>query len=206
MSRTNTDSGSSTAHAQQRYFPVDGSRTRRRADRRRRALGRSAPPATCEAESPGKTYAILEARDAIGGTWDLFRYPGIRSDSDMFTLGYDFRPWEEAEGDRGRPVDPQLHPRDRARPRRRAPHPLPPPGRARRLVERGRALDRGGRAHRHAARPCGSPARSSSAAPATTATTRATARTSRARERFRGRSSTRSTGRRTSTTTASAWS
>jgi monooxygenase len=42
---------------------------------------------------PTKTYAILEARDAIGGTWDLFRYPGIRSDSDMYTLGYDFRPW-----------------------------------------------------------------------------------------------------------------
>jgi len=46
---------------------------------------------------PGKTYAILEARDAIGGTWDLFRYPGIRSDSDMFTLGYPFRPWKEAK-------------------------------------------------------------------------------------------------------------
>jgi cation diffusion facilitator CzcD-associated flavoprotein CzcO len=44
-------------------------------------------------ESPGKTFAILESRDAIGGTWDLFRYPGIRSDSDMFTLGYIFRPW-----------------------------------------------------------------------------------------------------------------
>ena len=43
---------------------------------------------------PGKTYAILEARDAIGGTWDLFRYPGIRSDSDMHTLGYSFRPWD----------------------------------------------------------------------------------------------------------------
>ncbi|HEY8494370.1 MAG TPA: NAD(P)/FAD-dependent oxidoreductase, partial [Myxococcota bacterium] len=42
---------------------------------------------------PHKTYAILEARDAIGGTWDLFRYPGVRSDSDMFTLGYRFRPW-----------------------------------------------------------------------------------------------------------------
>ncbi|MCM6772261.1 NAD(P)/FAD-dependent oxidoreductase [Nocardia sp. CDC159] len=42
---------------------------------------------------PGRTYTILEARDAIGGTWDLFRYPGIRSDSDMFTLGYRFRPW-----------------------------------------------------------------------------------------------------------------
>lgn len=45
---------------------------------------------------PGKRYAILEARDAIGGTWDLFRYPGIRSDSDMYTLGYAFRPWLEA--------------------------------------------------------------------------------------------------------------
>ncbi|HEY3467950.1 MAG TPA: NAD(P)/FAD-dependent oxidoreductase, partial [Amycolatopsis sp.] len=44
---------------------------------------------------PGKTYAILEARDTIGGTWDLFRYPGIRSDSDMFTLGYPFRPWKD---------------------------------------------------------------------------------------------------------------
>jgi cyclohexanone monooxygenase len=42
---------------------------------------------------PGKRYAILEARDAIGGTWDLFRYPGVRSDSDMYTLGYAFRPW-----------------------------------------------------------------------------------------------------------------
>jgi cation diffusion facilitator CzcD-associated flavoprotein CzcO len=42
---------------------------------------------------PGKSYAILESRAAIGGTWDLFRYPGIRSDSDMFTLGYSFKPW-----------------------------------------------------------------------------------------------------------------
>jgi monooxygenase len=46
---------------------------------------------------PGKTYAILEAREEIGGTWDLFRYPGIRSDSDMHTLGYRFRPWTEAK-------------------------------------------------------------------------------------------------------------
>jgi len=42
---------------------------------------------------PGKRYAIIEARDAIGGTWDLFRYPAVRSDSDMYTLGYSFRPW-----------------------------------------------------------------------------------------------------------------
>ncbi|MEY2397745.1 MAG: monooxygenase [Actinomycetota bacterium] len=45
-------------------------------------------------ECPWAEYAIFEARDAIGGTWDLFRYPGIRSDSDMFTLGYSFRPWD----------------------------------------------------------------------------------------------------------------
>jgi cation diffusion facilitator CzcD-associated flavoprotein CzcO len=42
---------------------------------------------------PGKTYAILEGRSRMGGTWDLFRYPGIRSDSDMYTLGFSFRPW-----------------------------------------------------------------------------------------------------------------
>src|SRR6516225_1769283 len=44
-------------------------------------------------ECPGKRVAILERREAIGGTWDLFRYPGIRSDSDMMTFGYRFRPW-----------------------------------------------------------------------------------------------------------------
>jgi monooxygenase len=48
-------------------------------------------------ECPGKTFAILEARNAIGGTWDLFRYPGVRSDSDMFTLGFAFRPWTAAK-------------------------------------------------------------------------------------------------------------
>ena len=46
-----------------------------------------------QTECPGRSYAILEARAASGGTWDLFRYPGVRSDSDMFTLGYPFRPW-----------------------------------------------------------------------------------------------------------------
>jgi monooxygenase len=46
---------------------------------------------------PELSYAILEARDRSGGTWDLFRYPGIRSDSDMYTLGYAFRPWTEAK-------------------------------------------------------------------------------------------------------------
>ncbi len=46
---------------------------------------------------PGKSYVILEGRAALGGTWDLFRYPGIRSDSDMHTLGYSFEPWREAK-------------------------------------------------------------------------------------------------------------
>lgn len=46
---------------------------------------------------PNKTFAILESRASIGGTWDLFRYPGIRSDSDMHTLGYNFKPWTEAK-------------------------------------------------------------------------------------------------------------
>lgn len=44
---------------------------------------------------PGASFAILEGRDTIGGTWDLFRYPGIRSDSDMYTFGYGFRPWKD---------------------------------------------------------------------------------------------------------------
>src|SRR6476646_7673821 len=48
-------------------------------------------------ECPDKSFAIIESRDAIGGTWDLFRYPGIRSDSDMFTLGFPFRPWPDAK-------------------------------------------------------------------------------------------------------------
>ena len=51
--------------------------------------------ARLELECPGTSYAVLEARGAIGGTWDLFRYPGVRSDSDMHTLGYPFRPWTE---------------------------------------------------------------------------------------------------------------
>jgi cation diffusion facilitator CzcD-associated flavoprotein CzcO len=61
--------------------------------------GLSGVGAACHLKSkcPGKSIAILEARACIGGTWDLFRYPGIRSDSDMYTLGYSFRPWREAK-------------------------------------------------------------------------------------------------------------
>ena len=109
-----------------------------------------------DAAAPARRYAILEARDAIGGTWDLFRYPGIRSDSDMYTLGYSFRPWTEAKAIADGPSILELRPRDRARrtastSKIRFGH---------RVVRaewstRGRALDRRGRAHRHAARPCG---------------------------------------------------
>jgi cation diffusion facilitator CzcD-associated flavoprotein CzcO len=48
-------------------------------------------------EHPGRSYAILEARGATGGTWDLFRYPGIRSDSDLHTFGYEFKPWRDED-------------------------------------------------------------------------------------------------------------
>ena len=46
---------------------------------------------------PDAKFVILEGRDKIGGTWDLFKYPGIRSDSDMYTLGFNFKPWKEQE-------------------------------------------------------------------------------------------------------------
>ena len=46
---------------------------------------------------PDKSFAILEARENMGGTWDLFKYPGIRSDSDMYTLGFSFNPWVDAK-------------------------------------------------------------------------------------------------------------
>jgi cation diffusion facilitator CzcD-associated flavoprotein CzcO len=59
--------------------------------------GLSGVGAAChlKAECPDKTFALLEARESMGGTWDLFRYPGIRSDSDMQTLGYRFKPWTD---------------------------------------------------------------------------------------------------------------
>ena len=50
-----------------------------------------------QANCPDRSYVILEGREAMGGTWDLFRYPGIRSDSDMYTLGFSFRPWTNAK-------------------------------------------------------------------------------------------------------------
>ena len=61
--------------------------------------GLSGIGAACHLEErlPGTSYAVLEARETSGGTWDLFRYPGVRSDSDMYTLGYRFRPWTQAQ-------------------------------------------------------------------------------------------------------------
>ena len=47
---------------------------------------------------PEKSYVILEGRENMGGTWDLFKYPGIRSDSDMYTLGFSFNPWTKGKG------------------------------------------------------------------------------------------------------------
>ena len=57
-------------------------------------LSGSGAAAHLQRRSPGRSYQILEMRDAMGGTWDLFRYPGIRSDSDMHTLGFNFKPWK----------------------------------------------------------------------------------------------------------------
>ena len=104
-----------------------------------------------QARFPRKTYAILEAREAIGGTWDLFRYPGVRSDSDMQTLGYRFRPWTEAKAIADGPSILALRPRHRARGGHRPAHPLRAPGVGAELVEHGRALD--GRAATDGARP-----------------------------------------------------
>ena len=72
---------------------------------------RRLPPA---GQLPGKTYAILEARDASAGPGTCSAIPGIRSDSDMYTLGYSFRPWTRGQVDRRRAVDPRLRPRDGA--------------------------------------------------------------------------------------------
>ena len=55
-------------------------------------LSASGPPTICK-RAAGQVFALLEAREASGGTWDLFRYPGIRSDSDLHTFGYEFKPW-----------------------------------------------------------------------------------------------------------------
>ena len=61
--------------------------------------GLSGIGAACQLQAalPDTDFIIVESRERMGGTWDLFRYPGIRSDSDMHTLGYRFKPWKDAK-------------------------------------------------------------------------------------------------------------
>ena len=93
-----------------------------------------------QASLPRKSFTILESRDAIGGTWDLFRYPGVRSDSDMFTLGYAFRALARRKRDRRWRVDPNLHPRDRSIRWARSEDPVRPQATHRLMVVANRAL------------------------------------------------------------------
>ena len=87
-----------------------------------------------QTELPGKSYAILEARANSGGTWDLFKYPGIRSDSDMFTLGYPFRPWTDAKAIADGDSILRLRARHRARERDRQEDSVQPEGDGRIMV------------------------------------------------------------------------
>ena len=105
-----------------------------------------------QTDFPGRRFAILESRAAIGGTWDLFRYPGVRSDSDMFTLGYAFKPWTDMKSLADGPAIRQLHRRHGGGARPRPPDPLRPQGGARRLVVGRRVLDAGDRARRRGRR------------------------------------------------------
>ena len=145
---------------------------------------------------PTKSYVILERRENIGGTWDLFKYPGIRSDSDMFTLGFRFKPWESAKSIAdGQSIWNYIN--DAAdengiRQHIRTGHRVL-------SVDWSDAdnrwtvnVERDGEASRSPRHFCRSAA-------ATTTTTRATRRSSRARRTLAVRSSTRSTGPRTST-------
>jgi len=155
-------------------------------------------------ECPGKRFAILERRHAIGGTWDLFRYPGIRSDSDMLTFGYEFRPWYElkvlADGESIR-----NYVRDTAREYG-----------VDSKIQYGLkitaadwsssdALGPSPRSKRPAARSSSSRRACWSAAPATTTTTRATCRTSRVPSASRASRSIPSSGRKSSITAARRW-
>ena len=97
---------------------------------------------------PHKTFAILEAREAIGGTWDLFRYPGIRSDSDLHTFGYEFKPWTSENAIA--PAEEILnYLRETVEENARAAHPLRAQDPERRLVLARRRLDGARRACRN---------------------------------------------------------
>ena len=95
-----------------------------------------------QAALPNKTIAILERRERLGGTWDLFRYPGVRSDSDMYTFGYNFRPWQDVKVLADGPSIRAVHRRDRGGVRHRRQDPLRPESRQRGLVQRPRAAGR----------------------------------------------------------------
>ena len=97
-------------------------------------------------DCPDKSYVILEARDAMGGTWDLFRYPGIRSDSDMHTLGYNFKPWRESKAIADGPSILNYVHETAARARYRPAYSLWAPHRQSQLVQRRGLLDAGGAA------------------------------------------------------------
>ena len=92
-------------------------------------------------KNPKLSYTVLERRARIGGTWDLFRYPGIRSDSDIFTLSFPFEPWTRPENI----ADGRRHPRvphpGRTQARHRRAHPFQHPRRVRRLGFGHRHLD-----------------------------------------------------------------
>ena len=133
----------------------------------------SAPPGICRTAARRRATSILERRENLGGTWDLFKYPGIRSDSDMYTLGFRFKPWTSEQSIADGAVDPELSQGSGRRERHRQAHALRPQGGRRQLVRRRQPLDadasnRDGEAARDR------PAPSCSAAPATTTTTRAT--------------------------------
>ncbi len=129
---------------------------------------------------PHKVFAILESRERMGGTWDLFRYPGIRSDSDLYTFGFDFKPWTKAKS-LADAADILEYLRE--------------------------AVAEYQFASRTATRqkPAPSNAAGCSAQAATTVMTKASAHASRARSSSRGKSSTRNTGPSAWTIGASMW-
>ena len=147
--------------ARRRTRTPGGPRARRRPDRRRRAVRhRRGLPA---ARAPSRrSVALLEARDASGGTWDLFRYPGIRSDSDMFTFGFALAALARRPGAGRRAEDPRLPAHRGQRVRRRRADPLPAPrghGRAGTPGRRaGRSSDRDGETGRARSPPASSTA------------------------------------------------
>ena len=118
---------------------------------------------------PDRTFVILDAQDNRGGTWWTHRYPGVRSDSDLFTYGYRFKPWRgpaiAAGGEILAYLDEVIDEDDLGRA-----HPLPAPGHRGQLVHRGPPVDRRGHPGPTPGSGCGSPPASCGCARATTTT------------------------------------